>query len=151
MKPKKTFFSSKRARLFVLLFFVFLCLDLWSKNFFYNTISGVLNQGAIRGLHIPSWISVVFWLIVLFPLLFYRQKQRLPSVFTSIFLAGIMGNMYDRLLFHGVRDWISFQYFFDFQKIFWFQFPFFNVADLYLFVSIVFLALRVLLPRKAKW
>lgn len=138
MKQKKTLSESKGYRLetFALFVFSFLCIDLWTKNFFYNTDSGFLNLGAIRGLAIPSWISVIVWMLVIVFLFFLDQRNPLSIFSTSLLVAGIVGNTYDRLLFQGVRDWISLQELCDFHQIFWFQFPVFNVADVCLFLGI---------------
>lgn len=38
----------------------------------------------------------------------------------GLILAGAVGNLYDRLVFRGVRDFLNF---------FWFEFPTFNIAD----------------------
>lgn len=146
MKQKETLFELKRYRLeaFSLFVFSFLCIDLWTKNFFYNTESGVLNVGAIRGLAIPSWISVLVWILMVIFLFFLDQRKPLSLFSTSLLVAGIVGNMYDRILFQGVRDRISFQKLFDFHQMFWFYFPIFNVADICLFLGICLFIIVIL-------
>lgn len=150
MKQKKSLLASKVYRLetFALFVFSFLCIDLWTKNFFYNTDSGVLNVGAIRGLAIPSWISVIIWILVMVFLFFLDQRKRLSLFWTSLLVAGIVGNTYDRILFQGVRDRISFQYLFDFHEMFWFYFPIFNIADVCLFLGICLFILEILKNKK---
>lgn len=152
MKQKKTLLESKKYHLetFALFVFTFLCIDLWTKNFFYNTDSGVLNAGAIRWLAIPSWISVIVWILLILFLFFLDQKKPLSIFSTSLLVAGIVGNTYDRLLFHGVRDWISLQDLCNFHQIFWFQFPVFNVADLCLFLGICLFIIQLSKNTK-KW
>jgi signal peptidase II len=54
----------------------------------------------------------------------------------GLILAGTVGNLYDRLVFHGVRDFLYF------YKIEW---PVFNVADCCLVVGAGLLLLQALL------
>lgn len=66
-------------------------------------------------------ILAIFWLAwtVL------RRGQRLLPILLGAILGGAIGNLYDRMLFGGVRDWISV----DLQFYVW---PTFNLADSFL-------------------
>ncbi|MFO0938045.1 MAG: signal peptidase II [Gemmataceae bacterium] len=51
----------------------------------------------------------------------------------GLILGGAIGNCYDRIVFHGVRDFLYF---------YWFEFPVFNVADCCLVVGTTMLLLQ---------
>ena len=46
-------------------------------------------------------------------------------------MAGALGNIYDRIVYNGVRDWISIG-----------NFPVFNIADILLTIGVVIIALH---------
>ncbi len=50
-------------------------------------------------------------------------KDRLLCGALGLILAGTLGNLFDRVVFHGVRDFLYF---------YWFEWPVFNVADCFL-------------------
>jgi lipoprotein signal peptidase len=56
----------------------------------------------------------------------------------GLILAGTLGNLYDRLIFNGVRDFLYFH---------WFEFPVFNVADCCLVCGAFLLLAQALLHR----
>ncbi len=53
----------------------------------------------------------------------------------GLILAGTLGNLYDRLVFHGVRDFLYFH---------WFEWPVFNIADCCLVCGVIVLTLQAL-------
>lgn len=58
----------------------------------------------------------------------------------GLILAGTLGNLYDRMVFNGVRDFLYFH---------WFEFPVFNVADSCLVCGAFFLLLQAFWSRPA--
>jgi lipoprotein signal peptidase len=68
------------------------------------------------------------------------SRDFLLSGALGLILAGTLGNLYDRLIFGGVRDFLHF---------FWFQFPVFNVADSCLVFGAGLLLLQAFLNRPA--
>jgi signal peptidase II len=134
-------------------------LDLWSKGWMFTRLGNPggptwwiwpeyfgfqtsLNQGALfgfgqgkvwlfAGLSILAAVAIVFWLFVV-----GAARDRLLTIALGGVLAGVLGNLYDRLGLwwtpaaegypqHAVRDWILFQY----GNWVW---PNFNVADMLL-------------------
>ena len=67
-------------------------------------------------------------------------QNRLHCGALGLILAGTLGNLYDRLVFNGVRDFLHF---------FWFEFPVFNVADCCLVCGAGVLLTHAFLTRSA--
>jgi len=57
----------------------------------------------------------------------------------GLILGGTLGNLFDRIVFHGVRDYLYF---------YWFEWPVFNIADCCLVVGAGLLLLQAVLPAK---
>jgi lipoprotein signal peptidase len=68
------------------------------------------------------------------------QPDRLLFVALGLILGGTLGNLYDRIVFGGVRDFLCF---------YWFEFPVFNVADSCLVVGASLLLLQAFFAKKA--
>ena len=89
-----------------------------------------------------SWLSGAgVWLIVITSLLsaaaiaawwFLGRKNTFASVAFAFFIAGAVGNLYDRIAYGHVRDFIKFD--------FWQSFAVFNFADICLSAGTVMLA-----------
>ncbi len=110
----------------------------------YVGIETSVNFGALGGLgggHINalSAISVVAILgIVWWVLLGGATRELLVTIAVGLILGGIMGNLYDRLGYwgmRGVRDWILLQY----GSFIW---PNFNIADSLLVVGSILLVFQ---------
>jgi signal peptidase II len=99
-----------------------------------RTVSGdflpKVNQGALFGfLHdyktLANGIFALVSIAAAGAICYWSTRSataRDPALCTSLglILAGTLGNLYDRLIFNGVRDFLYFH---------WFEFPVFNVAD----------------------
>jgi lipoprotein signal peptidase len=59
----------------------------------------------------------------------------------GLILGGTLGNLFDRAIFHGVRDFLYFH---------WFEWPVFNVADCCLVCGAGLLLIQALWPGRAK-
>ena len=131
--------------------FVFFFIDLLSKqiiknmlslyesiqvipNFFHLTY--VINDGAAFSiLEGKQWLFIILGIFLLFLLFYYLQKEKLNSYkvfYYSLLLGGVTGNLFDRIVYHGVID------FFDF-RIFSYHAPIFNLADIFIVISIFLL------------
>ena len=122
-------------------------IDLLSKHFFYNLsylnetslILPVLNKGISRSLPVPMIIIITISIIgiALFIRLFTKKNLwRIPTMFL---IAGTIGNLVDRILYWGVRDFIN---------IGIFNFPIFNLADIMLNIGVAIRIVRILLEKK---
>jgi signal peptidase II len=89
-----------------------------------------VNEGALFGLgqEYKGLANSVFTLISVVAAIAIAYWSRRPTtaqdlalcIALGLILAGTLGNLYDRLVFSGVRDFLHF---------YWFRFPVFNVAD----------------------
>ena len=96
-------------------------------RFTFTKNTGVV-AGAFRGNN-PFWTGFTAVLITFFLYLFFLhwKSSRLLTVSIALIIAGAAGNLFDRIFYQGVRDFI------DFYAIGW---PIFNVADAYLTLGV---------------
>ena len=104
-------------------------------DFFYITY--VRNTGAAWSIFANNtWFIIVISLIIIGVLVFYIYKNRpkilLEKVGYSLILGGAVGNFLDRIIYGYVVD------FFDFN-IFGYNYPIFNLADVFIVVGIFLL------------
>src|SRR5438445_7156048 len=131
--PRQNFSSLGALACFALTVILGLSADLWTKNYAfdhlaiyhgtmvvdsqaYRLIPGWLeftvttNQGAVFGLgagqrflFVSVSLAAILFLIYLFA---NSGKQRLYQIILGMLLAGVLGNLYDRVVFGYVRDMI---------------------------------------------
>lgn len=105
-------------------------------------LSYVENRGAAFGiLQNRQWLFVVltaavmavlFWLFIKMP----AVKRYIPAkVGMAVLAAGALGNLFDRVRLGYVVDFFYFK---------WIDFPVFNMADIYVVASVIFIAFLVL-------
>ena len=87
------------------------------------------------------WFFYIITIIALIIMvMFYRNQKEadeLVKVSLIMMMAGTIGNFIDRLCFQHVRDFLDF-------IIFGYDFPIFNVADIYVSVGTAVLAVLIL-------
>jgi signal peptidase II len=153
----------------LLLVFVFCCvlgllIDLLTKSFVfqhfaqythnelgrYELIRGVLginltwNSGIIWGMFQGNnaiFLIVSFLAIPLILAMWFLMEEAnwFVSVGLGLILAGTLGNLYDRIAYRAVRDFI------DVYIINW---PIFNLADTWITIGVIFIVLSMLVKRK---
>jgi lipoprotein signal peptidase len=109
-----------------------------------------VNQGALFGLGgeygpLANMIFAIVSILAAVAIVFWSTRattMRDPSLCAALglILAGTLGNLYDRLLFSGVRDFLHFHYF---------EFPVFNVADSCLVCGACLLLIQAFLNQPA--
>ncbi len=104
------------------------------------------NRGAAFGLLQNQKFFFLFsGMIILFVILFVllkipeKKKYRLMNIFLVMIVSGGIGNMIDRVRFEYVVDFLSFVLI---------DFPIFNVADMYVTISMAGLAILILFVYK---
>ena len=111
-------------------------------------ISYVENTGGAWGiLGNSTWILTIISVIVIILLNQYLAKEKkfshLSTISYGLFMGGLLGNLVDRIAYQYVIDYLDF-------KIFSYDFPVFNLADICLVVS-VFLLIIEMIGREIKW
>jgi signal peptidase II len=109
--------------LYLILILILLVFDQISKYLF----GFVFNTGSAFGLFKEYAIILTifsFLMLIVFSYLFFKHKKY--RLIISLVLAGIMGNLIDRLIFGYVRDFIDLR-----------VWPVFNLADAYLVVALL--------------
>ncbi|PJA48419.1 MAG: signal peptidase II [candidate division SR1 bacterium CG_4_9_14_3_um_filter_40_9] len=126
-----------------------LIIDVASKYFFYDlqfgkeiaVIDPSFNLGIARSMGLPLIITIVISLValVLFFVIYYRGYINI--IIAGFLIAGALGNLMDRLWFGGVRDFINIRI--------W-DFPIFNIADVFLNIGIILFIIKEIWPGKKK-
>lgn len=113
-------------------------------NFFY-----VENRGAAFGIMQDMRlffiiITIAIVLAILF-ILFknYKNNSLLFNISLALILGGAIGNFIDRFRLHYVVDFISF-------RIFGYDFAVFNLADVFIVIGTILLAIMILLYENPK-
>lgn len=159
MKLSKNYFKN----IFIKLNYIYLIIGLIlvdillknyiSKNFIYNerykfidnilNIRYIHNEGAAFNLFSGKTlflivITVIFVLLMLY-ILFKNTTDKNVALFIVLILSGGIGNLYDRINFSYVRDFLEFDFI---------SFPIFNIADIYITVAVILIILSILFEKK---
>lgn len=108
------------------------------KDFFYITY--IHNYGAAWGIFtnrntLLIIVSIIF-IIIVYRFMYVFEKNKRNSIAFGLILSGIVGNLIDRWLFGYVRDFIDF-------KIFKYDYPVFNIADMAVVIGVILLIVAI--------
>ena len=147
----------KKIYIYSLLFFI---IDFFSKliiktnlklfqsievipNFF--NITFVYNEGAAFSiLEGKKILFILLGLLLIIGLGLFIKKEKLTkykTLYYSLLIGGVLGNMFDRIFYPGVVDFLDF-------KLFTYDAPIFNVADTFIVVATVLIIIEILLGGK---
>ena len=114
-------------------------------NFF--SLTYVLNDGAAFSLFASrTYLLILIAIICLFFIIYELKNNlddRMLSIGYSLALAGLLGNFLDRLIDGYIIDYLSF-------KIFTYNFPIFNFADILIVVGIIIVMIKEILKERGK-
>lgn len=135
---------------------IFLLIDIFTKQLVKNTlnlydsipiipnffsITYVINDGAafsiLKG---ELWLFIILGFVLLFFIFYYLQKEKLniyKTFYYSLLIAGVLGNLLDRMLYRGVIDFLDF-------TIFSYNAPIFNLADTFIVISVILIVFESL-------
>ena len=135
---------------------IFLLIDIFTKQLVKNTlnlydsipiipnffsITYVINDGAafsiLKG---ELWLFIILGFVLLFFIFYYLQKEKLniyKTFYYSLLIAGVLGNLLDRMLYKGVIDFLDF-------TIFSYNVPIFNLADTFIVISVILIVFESL-------
>lgn len=104
------------------------------KNFFY--LNKVTNEGAafssFTGYQIILILIAIGVLIYIHKSVLKDIKTNLGTISISLLVGGILGNLFDRIVYNKVIDFLSF-------NIFGYMFPIFNIADTFICIGVLLL------------
>ena len=133
---------------FVSKFFIFKFLPHDLKRYIINNffaIYPIRNYGAAFSLFSDSnllLISISVIILIYLLVLINKQKDKLINYLSyGLLIGGLFGNLYDRLIYKYVRDFISFT-FFDWE------FAIFNVADIAICIGVGLILIQSLFKEK---
>ena len=116
--------------------------DYLNLNLVFNTGIGFglfsLNDGIYYNL-----LSILIFLITLVLLFFMLKSKNHEKFFFSLIIGGASGNLYDRIFFKAVPDFIDFHV----NEFHWFTF---NFADIFISLGIIFMILNELVYKNKK-
>lgn len=109
------------------------------KNFFY--ISVVHNTGGAWSiLNNYSYLFIIFSvvaIIILVKYMFSFKNNLRNNIAFSLTIGGILSNLADRIFLSHVRDFLDF-------RIFGYNYPIFNIADVAIVVGVILLILAII-------
>ena len=112
----------------------FLNLDLvWNSGIGF----GLLDLEANLYYHL---ITLVIFVIIIILVYFLFRSDKIDKLFYSFVIGGAFGNIYDRILYFSVPDFIDLH----FDKFHWFTF---NVADIFISIGVIGLIISELLKK----
>ncbi len=113
------------------------------NNFFYITLAH--NKGAAWSiLEDKRILLLIITVFVLFLINKYINKETLNKLenFTyGIIIGGILGNLFDRIFFGYVIDFLDF-------KIFGYDYPIFNLADTFIVIGVILLIISEFITKR---
>ena len=111
-------------------------------NLVFNTGIGFglfsLNAGIYYNL-----LSILIFLIILVLTYLMFKSKTIEKIFFSLIIGGAIGNLYDRIIYKAVPDFIDFHI----KEFHWFTF---NIADIFISLGIIFMILNELIFNKKK-
>lgn len=111
-------------------------------NFFYFTLC--YNTGGAWSIFSGNTLFLVVVSLVALGIVIYtmiKSKTKFYKYSCAIFIGGLIGNLYDRIVYSKVVDFLDF-------IIFGYDFPVFNIADCFICVGVVIMLIAMFKEEK---
>lgn len=117
------------------------------KNFFYFTY--IHNTGAAWGMLSGRFflfyaISIIAGIMLIYYFIKSDKSQVLLRFGIVLIFSGMLGNLYDRVVFRYVRDFLDF-------FVFGYDFPIFNIADMGVVIGVLLIILDLGIGEYKLW
>ncbi len=112
------------------------------NNFFYLTLC--YNTGGAWSIFSGNVLFLIIVSIVALGLVIFTMIKSSTNFYkysSAVFLGGLLGNLYDRIFFGQVTDFLDF-------KIFGYDFPVFNLADCFICVGVALMFIALIREEK---
>ena len=112
------------------------------NNFFYFTLC--YNTGGAWSIFSGNVIFLIIISIIALGIVIYtmvKSKTKLYRYSCAVFIGGLLGNLYDRIFFGKVTDFLDF-------IIFGYDFPVFNIADCFICIGVVLMLIAIIKEEK---
>ena len=92
---------------------------------------------------IYNFISIIIGTIIAFLIWISLKSDKIDKIIFSLIIGGALGNLYDRLIFKAVPDFIDMHY----NNFHWFTF---NIADVFISIGVIIFVLKGFLIKEKK-
>ena len=103
-------------------------------NLVFNTGIGFGLLSLNAGIYYDMLSVLIFFIILVLIYLMFKSKKS-EKIFLSFIIGGAIGNLYDRIIYKAVPDFIDFHI----KDFHWFTF---NIADIFISLGIIFMLLK---------
>ncbi len=111
-------------------------------NLVFNTGIGFGFFSLNAGIYYNILSILIFFIILVLIYLMFKSKTS-EKIFFSLIIGGAIGNLYDRIIYKAVPDFIDFHV----NDFHWFTF---NFADIFISLGIIFMILNELVYKNNK-
>ena len=111
-------------------------------NLVFNTGIGFGLFSLNDGIYYNILSILIFLIIIVLIYLMFKSKTS-EKIFFSLIIGGAIGNLYDRIIYKAVPDFIDFHI----KEFHWFTF---NIADIFISFGIIFIILNELITKTNK-
>ena len=111
-------------------------------NLVFNTGIGFGLLSLNAGIYY-NMLSVLIFLIILILIYLMFKSKKSEKIFLSFIIGGAVGNLYDRIIYKAVPDFIDFHI----KDFHWFTF---NIADIFISLGIILMILNELIYNSQK-
>lgn len=124
---------------------VLLSIDLWTKYLLYDLewyqesyrFEPVMNMGISFSWQVPYGVVIPLSLIAIWGFIYLYQHKSFSKIAILFLVAWTLGNLYDRVVYQGVRDFLVMPWLFIF-----------NIADIFLTLGFTFALIYVYNQKK---